>query len=202
MSAAPKRLAASVPRGAAKAGGTPVPLAMPGTSAAHRGVPGTHAPVPPASYVVPLAGGTGSVPGASASQATVAGAPGSTPRSWTLEMPAGMKLLSLNSRMHWAERGRITRDLRKAAWALAKAAGIPPLERARVVVEYQPPQVSRRRDLDNVATASGKPCIDGALTDARVLADDSPEYLTEITYRLGEPYPRGRLVLHIIEVRP
>jgi hypothetical protein len=111
-----------------------------------------------------------------------------------------MRLLSLNSRMHWAEKGRVTRDLRKAAWALAKAAGIPPLERARVVVEYQPPRVSRRRDLDNVATASGKPAIGGALTDARVLADDSPQYLTEITYRLGEPYPSGRLVLVITEV--
>lgn len=111
-----------------------------------------------------------------------------------------MKMLSLNSRMHWAEKGRVTRDLRKAAWALAKAARIPPLERARVVVEYQPPQVTRRRDLDNVPPASGKPAIDGVV-DAGVLPDDAPPYLTEITYRLGEPYPRGRLVLHVIEVQ-
>jgi crossover junction endodeoxyribonuclease RusA len=115
-------------------------------------------------------------------------------------MPAGMRLLSLNDRRHWAEKGRITRDLRSAACILAHQARIPPLERARVTVEYQPPPLTRRRDLDNVATASGKPCIDGAIHDARVLPDDSPQYLTEVTYRIGHPHPRGRLVLTITEV--
>lgn len=136
--------------------------------------------------------------------AAVAGEPvtaaGSTPRSWVIEMPAGMRLLSLNGRYHWAEKGRITRDLRAAACVLARQAKIPPLGRARVTVEYQPPLVSRRRDLDNVGPASGKPCLDGALTDARVLADDSPQYLTEVTYRIGDPYPKGRLVLTVTEV--
>src|SRR5450755_2745897 len=79
---------------------------------------------------------------------------GSTPRSWTLELPAGMRLLSLNGRYHWAEKGRITRDLRAAACVLARQAKIPPLGRARVTVTYQPPLVSRRRDLDNVGPAS------------------------------------------------
>jgi crossover junction endodeoxyribonuclease RusA len=124
------------------------------------------------------------------------------PRAWILELPAGMRLLSLNDRLHWSVKGRITRDLRQAAWALARQQQIPPLERARVTVEYQPPLVSRRRDHDNVGPASGKPCIDGALTDAKVLPDDSPEYLTEVTYRIGQPYPRGRLVLTITEVTP
>ena len=110
-----------------------------------------------------------------------------------------MRLLSLNSRLHWAEKGRITRDLRLAAWALARQARIPPLGRAKVTVEYQPPPVTRRRDLDNVPPASGKPCIDG-IRDAKVLADDSTEYLTEVTYKIGEPYPKGRLLLTITEV--
>jgi Holliday junction resolvase RusA-like endonuclease len=113
-----------------------------------------------------------------------------------------MRLLSLNGRYHWAEKGRITRDLRAAACVLARQAKIPPLGRARVTVTYQPPLISRRRDIDNVGPASGKPCLDGALTDARVLLDDSPQYLTEVTYRIGEPYPKGRLVLTITEVPP
>jgi len=121
------------------------------------------------------------------------------PRTWAIGLPAGMRLLSLNGRYHWAEKGRITRDLRAAACALARQAKIPPLGRARVTVEYQPPLVTRRRDLDNVATASGKPAIDGALRDSRVLPDDSPEYLTEVTYRIGEPFPKGRLVLFITD---
>ena len=122
------------------------------------------------------------------------------PRTWTLELPAGMRLLSLNDRLHWSVKGRITRDLRIAAWTLARQAQIPPLERATVTVEYQPPPTTRRRDLDNVGPASGKPCIDGALQDAHVLAGDDTRYLTEVTYRIGEPYPKGRLVLTITEV--
>lgn len=124
------------------------------------------------------------------------------PRSWTLEMPAGIRLLSLNDRRHWAEKGRITRDLRHAAWALARQAQIPPLGKAKITVEYQPPLVTRRRDLDNVGPASGKPCIDGICTDGRVLAGDDKRYLTEVTYLIGEPYPRGRLVLTVTEVLP
>ena len=61
------------------------------------------------------------------------------PRTWTLELPAGMRLLSLNDRLHWSVKGRITRDLRIAAWTLARQAQIPPLERATVTVEYNPP---------------------------------------------------------------
>jgi crossover junction endodeoxyribonuclease RusA len=124
-----------------------------------------------------------------------------TARSWTIEFPPGMGLLSLNDRMHWAVRGRVVREIRKAAWVLAKAAGIPPLERASIAVTYRPPLVTRRRDLDNVPPASGKPAIDG-IVDARVLADDAPPYVTGITYGIGEPCPKGRLVLTITEAGP
>lgn len=126
----------------------------------------------------------------------------SGPRTFTIEFPAGMRLLSANDRYHWAERGRIIRDIRKAAWALARQAGIPQLERARIVVEYQPPQTTRRRDGDNIPPVSGKPAIDG-LVDARVLPDDSyPRHVAGLEYAIGEPYPKGRLVLHVTEVPP
>jgi Holliday junction resolvase RusA-like endonuclease len=121
------------------------------------------------------------------------------PRTWVLELPAGLRLLSLNDRHHWAVKGRITRDLRKAAFVMARNARIPHLERAAIVVEYQPPLVTRRRDLDNVPPASGKPCIDG-IVDAGVLADDSPAYVAGILHLIGEPYPKGRIVLRITEV--
>jgi crossover junction endodeoxyribonuclease RusA len=121
------------------------------------------------------------------------------PRTWTIALPAGMRLLSLNDRHHWSVKGRITRDLRVAAWTLARQAKIPPLAQAKVTVEYQPPPTTRRRDLDNVGPASGKPAIDG-IRDAHVLEDDDTRYLTEVTYRIGEPFPKGRLVLTITEV--
>ena len=89
---------------------------------------------------------------------------------------------------------------REAGWALARRQRIPHLERASVPAEYQPPD-RRHRDADNIAAAA-KPAIDGALVDAGVLDGDDSRYLTEVTYRVGEPYPRGRLVLHITEVTP
>jgi crossover junction endodeoxyribonuclease RusA len=121
------------------------------------------------------------------------------PRTWTLELPAGMKLLNPNSRYHWADRSSRSAALKQAAWALALSRKLPHLDRVSVVVEYQPPD-RRHRDADNAAAASGKPCIDG-LVAAGVLEDDeSPRYVSEVTYRIGPVHPGGRLVLHITEV--
>ena len=121
------------------------------------------------------------------------------PRTWVIEMPPGLKLLSLNSRMHWAERNRRNEELKKAAWAMAVRQGIPRLERASIVVEYQPPD-RRHRDADNAPAASGKSCIDGIVAAGVLEDDESPRYVTELLCRIGEPYPRGRLVLTITEV--
>jgi hypothetical protein len=120
-------------------------------------------------------------------------------RAWVIEMPPGLALLSLNQRLHWAERNRRAQALKKAAWAMALNRKVPHLERASVVVEYQPPD-RRHRDADNAATASGKPCIDG-LVAAGVLNDDEcPRYITSVAYTVGAPFPKGRLVLHVTEV--
>ena len=63
----------------------------------------------------------------------------------------GHPVFNANERPHWAAKGRIVHDLRLAAFACAKNARIPRLERVRVVVEYQPPKVSRDRDAGNWA---------------------------------------------------
>jgi crossover junction endodeoxyribonuclease RusA len=155
---------------------------------------------------------TGQAPGSAlpASRAEPGQVPGSAPdasalpagpaaRSFTIALPPGLKLLSLNGREHWAERHRRSEALKKAAWALALQARIPRLERVSVVAEYQPAPVRRRRDADN-PMPSVKACLDGIVA-AGVLADDeSPRYVSEITARIGEPYPRGRLVLHLTEL--
>ena len=120
-------------------------------------------------------------------------------RSWTLELPAGLKVLSLNSRLHWAEKGRRARELKKAAWAVAISRRVPQLDRISVIVEYQPPD-KRHRDADNVGPPSGKYAIDG-LVAAKVIPDDeSPRYVADIQYEIGPVYPHGRLVLHVTEV--
>ena len=167
----------------------------------------TTSEAPPGPPVVPAtadgrsAVATPGTPPALPSGSGVPGTPKTSTGEWVVELPAGMRLLSLNDRNHWAAKGRITRDLRKAAWACARNAGIPHLDRARVVVEYQPPLNGRHRDADNLA-AAGKPVIDGALVDTRVLDSDDSRHLAEVTYRIGEPFPRGRLVLYVSEVTP
>lgn len=115
--------------------------------------------------------------------------------TYVLEMPPGLRLLNANHRPHWAVKARITRELRKAAWAIARRDRIPPLGQVRIVVEYQPPSNGRRRDAANWAP-TGKALIDG-LRDAGVIADDNSRQLVEEAYRIGLRYPRGRMVLHI-----
>jgi hypothetical protein len=76
---------------------------------------------------------------------------------------------------------------------------VPRMERVSILAEYQPPPDGRRRDADN-PIASVKALIDG-IVKAGVLADDEcPRYVTSVTCRIGEPYPRGRLVLVLTEV--
>jgi crossover junction endodeoxyribonuclease RusA len=119
-------------------------------------------------------------------------------RRWLLEMPPGMLLLNANQRFHWSEKNRRAQTLRQASMVLARNARIPRLERARIAVEYQPPRKSRARDAGNWAP-SGKALIDG-LRDAGVLPDDDSSHLLSEEYRIGQPYERGRMLLHITEV--
>ena len=125
---------------------------------------------------------------------------GPEPRTWTIELPAAMKLLNANQRPHWAAKGRIVAALRLAAFACAKNAHIPPLSQVRIVVEYQPPRKIRKRDGGNWAP-TGKALIDG-IRDAKILPDDDSSHVVEEAYRIGDPYPLGRMVVHITEVTP
>lgn len=121
-------------------------------------------------------------------------------REYVIELPPGLKLLSLNGRYHWAERNRRNAALKKAAWAMAVNAKVPALAAAAITVEYQPPD-ARHRDADNLALA-GKACIDGIVA-AKVLPSDTREYVRSVTYKISElQFPKGRLVLRITEVTP
>jgi hypothetical protein len=119
-------------------------------------------------------------------------------RVFTIELPAGLPMLSLNDRDHWAVRKRRSDELLKAAWAMALKLGIPKLERVSVLAEYHPPDM-RHRDADN-PVASVKACIDGIVMAGVLEDDECPRYVESVTCRIGEPYPRGRLVIHLTEV--
>lgn len=118
-------------------------------------------------------------------------------RAWRIELPARMDLLNANHRTHWRKRANTTRLLRAAAFVCAKAAKVPPLQRAHVVGIYEPPN-KRRRDAANLYP-SFKAAIDG-LVDAGVLPDDDSAHLDGPDMRLGPVHPGGRLVLIVTEL--
>jgi hypothetical protein len=98
-----------------------------------------------------------------------AGTDAGQPRTWTLELPPGTQLLTLNQRMHRMVAARLTRTLRETAGWLARAQHIPRLEAAWIVCELTVPD-RRRRDPGNWMPTA-KACVDG-LVDAGVLDDD------------------------------
>lgn len=128
-------------------------------------------------------------------------APGPSPRTWTLAMPAGMKLLNSNDRpSHWGSgRNDPVHALRLDAARLARHLKIASLSRARIVCYVCMPE-GRRFDPGNFYP-SAKPCVDG-LVDAGVVPDDSYRYVTGPDMRVGYPQPLPRLELVITELPP
>ena len=118
-------------------------------------------------------------------------------RQWTIELPAGTRLLSANGREHWAVRAAVTASLRNAAGWLARAQKIPRLDHAHVLAVYEPPD-RRRRDPANLYP-SVKACVDG-LTDAGAWADDDAAHVSGPDMRLGPVHPQGRLTLTVTEL--
>lgn len=116
--------------------------------------------------------------------------------TYTITLPAGLKLLSLNDRLHWRERNSRAQELKRAAWVMALNARVPQLDRVSVVVEYQPPD-RRHRDADNISPA-GKAALDGIVA-ARCLPGDDSRHVAGVRCIIGEPFPKGRLVLHLTE---
>lgn len=100
-----------------------------------------------------------------------------TGRTWRLALPWTTPPLTLNPRRHghWHAHARTVRDVRSTGALVARAAGIPPLERATAALHYRP-RDRRRRDPENL-TPTSKALVDG-LVDAGVLPDDTPTYFT------------------------
>lgn len=96
--------------------------------------------------------------------------------SWELKLPYQKPPLSLNTRMHWAPKAKLTRELRDTAHVLAKAARIPKQQAIILTLHYVPRQ-NRRRDPSNLL-GTQKPLLDG-LVDAGIIPDDCPPYVEE-----------------------
>ncbi len=104
--------------------------------------------------------------------------------------------LTLNQRLQHMHKARLTRLLRENVTILASR--LPKMARAEVTLHYAPAD-KRRRDADNLVPTS-KACVDG-LVRAKVLPDDSPEYLDHKMPVIDQPNAgRGRLYLLVREL--
>lgn len=100
-------------------------------------------------------------------------------RKWTLQLPWKSPPLTLNQRMHWAVKARLTKEVRLIA--KVKARGIPDIERCSVELVWFVTD-KRRRDADNPVLTLKALC-DG-LVDAEIVPDDTPEYMTKLPVRI------------------
>jgi hypothetical protein len=127
------------------------------------------------------------------------------PRTWVIEFPPGMELLTSNNRLHHMARHKLSEQIQNDAITLARVCKLPGILRASILVEYLRP--ARRHPLasafvrDAGALApTGKAIIDG-FVKAGVFADDAARYVTSETYRISDKRSeRGQIVVTITEV--
>lgn len=117
----------------------------------------------------------------------------STPQTWTLEFAQRPWTTNAERKGNRWQRHDIVKVWRGAFFWLAKQHRIPPLEWASFTIE--PYQHGGRLQDTGAQHPAVKAAIDG-LVDAKVLTDDSPEYVRSITFL---PTQRGKnaLVLHV-----
>lgn len=92
-----------------------------------------------------------------------------------LPLHQGKPPLSLNQRLHWAEKARRSRRIRESVYWQAKALRLGTVDHVTVQLHYAAP-VLRQRDPDNLIP-SQKPAVDG-LVDARLIPGDTPQHLS------------------------
>lgn len=112
--------------------------------------------------------------------------------AWVIDLGLEKPPLNLNQRMHWAEKSRLTKDLRRLA--MVKARFLPEMERCSVELVWYV-NTKHRRDVDNPVLTLKALC-DG-LVDAEVVPDDTPEYMTKLPVRI-EYRAKGERALKLI----
>jgi Holliday junction resolvase RusA-like endonuclease len=124
---------------------------------------------------------------------------GTENREWTLALPYLAPPLTLNQRMHWAPRNRITQEIKQAVYVLAHGVNLPQgLDRVTVTLHWRP-ATTRKRDNDNISPTL-KAAVDG-LVMYGLVQDDNTDHLTSATVidPTGKP---GRVYVIIRELTP
>lgn len=132
------------------------------------------------------------------------------PRVFTIALPAGMKLLNANQRMHHKPKAKLTAAIRSKVHeavtecpelmaALAAAKPGPLFERVHILGILHP-ATARRADPANWYP-SFKAAVDG-LVDAGLLDDDDHEHVAGPDMRLGAKVKGGQIVLVVRALAP
>lgn len=96
--------------------------------------------------------------------------------------------MSMNDRMHWATKAKLTNAIRKTARLLARTHRLPTaLDHVTIELVYRP-RANIRRDADNIVPVLKALC-DG-LVDHGLTADDTPNLMTKHMPRI-EPAQKG-----------
>lgn len=128
-------------------------------------------------------------------------------RAWTITIPAPIGLnrngkrtalwLTANDRRKWWAKANLVRQWRALGRKAATEAALPPLDRVEIKA-YVHRARGGRFDPSNWADTA-KAVLDG-IVDARVIEDDSHEYVIGPDMRAGEPRDTPCLVLTITEL--
>ena len=128
-------------------------------------------------------------------------------RAWTIMVPAPVGLnrngkrtalwLTANDRRKWWAKAALVRQWRALGRKAATEAALPPLDRVEIKA-YVHRARGGRFDPSNWADTA-KAVLDG-IVDARVLEDDSHEYVIGPDMRAGEPRDTPCLVLTITDL--
>ena len=97
--------------------------------------------------------------------------------SYRIDLPWTKPPLSMNDRMHWRLKAKITREIRDTTRILAIAGHVPKDCRHITVCLHYRPRDNRRRDADNLVPVL-KALADG-LVDYELVPDDTPDLMTK-----------------------
>lgn len=117
-------------------------------------------------------------------------------QTWTIPLTYTRPPLTLNQRMHWSHRARVSKQIHAEIASHVTLAAIPRLDRPTVTLHYIP-RDKRRRDADNIVPTS-KACVDG-LRVCGVLDEDTPDHVDHRMPVIEPPLngSAGSLILHI-----
>jgi crossover junction endodeoxyribonuclease RusA len=121
------------------------------------------------------------------------------PRIVRVELPAGLKLVTLNDRFRVPlDRAFYLGMIRDEAYQAASRQAFTSFEVVRMRVIYHAPDNRRRDFVSGNLALSVKAAIDG-IVKAGVIPDDNDAVIMECTTVRGQNVPGGQLVVQVID---